>query len=116
LCEYDKLRREKSSVGHFLVFLYSIIMIAISLLLVFSPLVSVSPEYINGVLTASAILFGFRLVMIERKPKSERFLARYVKIGFVFSLGFLIATVISLYLSALSNSAGWSKLTLGMAR
>jgi hypothetical protein len=103
----------------YLVVVYIFLLVVILLVAISLPRVSVNPEYINGVLTASSILFGFWFIMLEimqgRKPKDEQFLSRPIKISFLSSMGFLICTVMLLYATALSNSAVLSEMTLGIA-
>jgi hypothetical protein len=93
---------------------YFSLLVIIALGIILFPKASVNPEYINGVLTASSILFGFWFIMLERKPKNERFLGQ-VRNNLLFSLGLLILTVMLMYFATLSNSALLSEITLGAA-
>lgn len=66
----------------------------------------VNAEYINGVLTASSILFGFWIVIIEKKPKEETKKFMYenaIYFAFFVSFVFLLISVTLLYFSALDK-------------
>jgi len=65
----------------------------------------VNPEYINGILTASSILFGFWAVLIERQPKerTERFRYKILLENFFFSFTFLMLSVVMIYFAALNK-------------
>jgi len=67
-------------------------------------------EYINGILTASSILFGFWAILIERKPKEEpnqwqsrvkKWQYKLAGTSFYASLFALMLSVLLMYLSAL---------------
>ena len=60
----------------------------------------VQPEYLTGILTASSILFGFWVVVMEIKPKE---LTRVMRIGFFWSFGLFIVSVILTYSTALNR-------------
>jgi len=64
----------------------------------------VDPEYINGIIAASSVLYGFWFVVIERRPKEKKLIRYYQRTGVTifFSLVFLIGSVFITYLSALN--------------
>lgn len=66
----------------------------------------VEPEYISGMLTASAIIFGFWAILIQSKPKERvekwRFEHVLSKL-FFFSFLLLILSVVLSYLAALNK-------------
>ena len=70
----------------------------------------VSVVYMNGILTASSILFGFWAILIERKPKKgvkrwqfevEKWQYQIMSKLFYASFTSLLASVLFMYLSAL---------------
>jgi len=64
----------------------------------------VDPEYINGILTASGILFGIWAIIIERIPKEEH-KKRLYKIsikGFWLPFAFFVVFVLLLALTAVN--------------
>jgi len=63
----------------------------------------VDVEYINGILTASGILFGIWAILIERKPKERTKKWLYETViseSFFFSFAFLITSVLLVCLTA----------------
>lgn len=64
----------------------------------------VEPEYISGILSASGILFALWAFLIEKKPKERVAKHGYENIifpSFFTSLGFLILSVILVFLTGL---------------
>ena len=67
----------------------------------------VDSEYINGILTASSILFGFWAVILGKEPKEkiEKHLYKYTTIPTIFiELGILLISVIIIFLSAMKKA------------
>jgi hypothetical protein len=65
--------------------------------------IQIDPEYLNGILTASSILYGFLAVMLGREPKEylEKFRYRYYLRGNIYySFEILAFSIIYLSLSA----------------
>lgn len=65
----------------------------------------VEAEYINGILTASGILFGLWFVVIERKPKDGFKRWQYehnISESFFFCFAFLIISVLLVALTAVN--------------
>jgi hypothetical protein len=65
--------------------------------------IQIDPEYLNGILTASSILYGFLAVMLGRAPKEylEKFRYKYFLRGDIYySFEILAFSVIYLSLSA----------------
>jgi len=65
--------------------------------------IQIDPEYLNGILTASSILYGFLAVMLGREPKEylEKFRYKYFLRGDIYySFEILAFSVIYLSLSA----------------
>lgn len=65
----------------------------------------VDVEYINGILTASSILFGFWAILIERKPEERTkklVYENFITKAFFFSFAFLVFSVLSMHFSALN--------------
>ncbi|TET26014.1 MAG: hypothetical protein E3J73_05240 [Candidatus Bathyarchaeum sp.] len=73
----------------------------------------VEPEYISGMLTASAIVFGFWAILIQTKPKERiekwRYEHVFSKVFFV-SFGLLIFSLVAIYFAALNKL--WSATAL----
>jgi hypothetical protein len=70
------------------------------------PWFRVEPEYIIGMLTASAIIFGFWAILIQERPQEidKEKVYRHVLIAlFLFSLATLILSVLFVYLVALGK-------------
>ena len=66
----------------------------------------VDPEYINGFLTASSILFGFWIVIIEKKPeeKTKKFMyENAIYVAFFLSFILLIVSITLMFFSALNK-------------
>ena len=68
--------------------------------------VDVDPEYISGMLTASNILFGFWILLIQRHYENDNILIRKLEktftiIPFVYNIIFFTISVVYIYLSAL---------------
>jgi len=60
-------------------------------------------EYLNGILTASSILFGFWAVILGRSPGDikEKYLYKYgISKIFFFNIAFLAISVIAVFFSA----------------
>lgn len=70
----------------------------------------IDPEYLNGILTASSILYGFLIFMLERQPKEylEKFIYKYYLRGVIYySFEILSLSVIYLSLSAAKFIPSW---------
>ena len=70
------------------------------------PNFAVEAEYLTGMLTASAIIFGFWAILIQRKPEDRTAKWLYEEVlstQFFLSLGFLVLSVIVIYLAALNK-------------
>jgi hypothetical protein len=92
-----------------LVFLLAYSCIPIVLILGFvgiSGILEVNVEYINGILTASGIIFGFWTIMLGKEPKNfvEKWLYKNVILrAFWFVFGFFLFSIICVYFSALNK-------------
>lgn len=67
---------------------------------------AVEAEYLTGMLTASAIVFGFWAVLIQRKPEERTAKWLYEEVlstQFFLSLGVLVLSVILIYVAALNK-------------
>lgn len=64
-------------------------------------------EYVNGILAASSVIFGFWAIMIEREPEEETKKSMYkgglFLLSFIISLVFFVIAVITVYLGALNE-------------
>jgi hypothetical protein len=63
----------------------------------------VDAAYIDGILTASSILFGFWTMMVQRKPKQEVEKYEATIATFFFSFGTLMLSVVLIFLTALNS-------------
>ena len=63
----------------------------------------VEPEYLVGILTASSILFGFWVLVVQIKPNEPKELTTAMRLGFFWSFGFLTVSVILTYCTALNR-------------
>jgi len=71
-----------------------------------SPDFRVEPEYFSGILTASAILFGFYVVLIQKEPKEEQEkwrLKHLVGRSFILSFLLLMLSIVAIYYTALEK-------------
>lgn len=71
----------------------------------------VEPEYLSGMLTASSILFGFWVAIIQRKPKKGEVILTY----FLLSFTLLCVSVVAIYLTALNKIPSHDALLICMA-
>lgn len=64
----------------------------------------VEPTYLNGILTASGILYGLWALVLEREPKTPTEVRRKKMVGTLFfdSFFFLIASVLSIAFTAMN--------------
>jgi len=63
----------------------------------------VEPEYLVGILTASGILFGFWVLVVQIKPNEPKELTTAMRLGFFWSFGILTVSVILTHFTALNR-------------
>ena len=84
--------------------LFAFLIVVITIGLAFGIETKVEPEYMSGVLTASAILLGFWAILIQRKPKKDIEIWRFKHlIGEPFLISFitLVVSVVPIKASAI---------------